>query len=348
MKTTAFDLQINPSQPGLSFHKLEKVRDPNFWSVRVSRDIRIIVHRSQQSLVLCYVDHHDDAYQWAERRKLETHPKTGAAQLVEVREKVQEIIVPAYVVTEQSPSPNPPLFADIAESDLLGYGVPSEWLDDVKGVTEEDALLELAGHLPAEAQEALLALATGGVPDRLLQKVEGADPFSHPDAQRRFRIMANAEELERALEFPWEKWTVFLHPTQRQVVERDYGGPFRVSGTAGTGKTVVAIHRAAFLARANTEARVLLTTFSDVLADALRTKLRRMLHNEPRLHGARGGRPPSKRSAERLYQAQIGIPKIATREQIHEILGSQAGENNFSLRFLLERMGECRRCLAVG
>ena len=334
VKTTAFDLQINPSQPGLSFHKLEKVRDPNFWSVRVSRDIRIIVHRSQQILVLCYVDHHDDAYQWAERRKLETHPKTGAAQLVEVRERVQEIIVPTYVVTEQSPSPNPPLFADIAESDLLGYGVPSEWLDDVKGVTEEDALLELAGHLPAEAQEALLVLATGGVPDRPLQKVEGADPFSHPDAQRRFRIMANAEELERALEFPWEKWTVFLHPTQRQVVERDYSGPFRVSGTAGTGKTVVAIHRTAFLARANAEARVLLTTFSDVLADALRTKLRRLLHNEPRLM-ERVEVAAIETVGERLYQAQIGIPKIATREQIHEILGSQAGENNFSLRFLL-------------
>ena len=133
MKTTAFDLQINPSQPGLSFHKLEKVRDPNFWSVRVSSDIRIIVHRSRQSLVLCYVDHHDDAYQWAERRKLETHPKTGAAQLVEVREKVQEITVPTYVATEQSVSPKLPLFTNIAESDLLDYGVPPEWLDDVKG-----------------------------------------------------------------------------------------------------------------------------------------------------------------------------------------------------------------------
>ena len=334
VKTTAFDLQINSSQPGLSFHKLEKVRDPNFWSVRVSRDIRIIVHRSQQSLVLCYVDHHDDAYQWAERRKLETHPKTGAAQLVEVREKVQEIIVPAYLAPEQSVSPKLPLFADIAESDLLDYGVPPEWLDDVKGVTEEDALLELAGHLPAEAQEALLALATGDVPDLPLQKVEGADPFSHPDAQRRFRVMANAEELERALEYPWEKWTVFLHPTQRQVVERDYGGPFRVSGTAGTGKTVVAIHRAAFLARANTEARVLLTTFSDVLADALRTKLRRLLHNEPRLL-ERVEVTAIDTVAERLYRAQIGPPKIATREQIQEILDSQAGENNFSLRFLL-------------
>lgn len=334
VKNAAFDLQTNPSQPGLSFHKLENTRDPNFWSVRVSRDIRIIVHRSRQNQMLCYVDHHDDAYKWAERRKLEIHPKTGAVQLVEVRERVQEITVPTYVATEQDESVQPPLFADIEESDLLGYGVPPEWLDDVKGVTEEDALLELAGHLPAEAQEALLVLATGGVPDRPLQQVEGADPFSHPDAQRRFRIMANAEELERALEYPWEKWTVFLHPTQRQVVERDYNGPFRVSGTAGTGKTVVAIHRAAFLARANTEARVLLTTFSDVLADALRTKLRRLFHNEPRLM-ERVEVAAIDTVGERLYQLQFGAPKIATREQIQEILDSQAGESNFSLRFLL-------------
>ena len=89
VKTTAFDLQLNPAQPGLRLHKLDRVRDPNFWSVRVSRDVRMIVHRTQNSLMLCYVDHHDNAYQWAERRKLETHPKTGAAQLVELRETVQ-------------------------------------------------------------------------------------------------------------------------------------------------------------------------------------------------------------------------------------------------------------------
>ena len=88
----------------------------------------MIVHRSQSSLVLCYVDHHDDAYQWAERRKLETHPKTGAAQIVEVRETVQEITVPVYVEPEQEAPPKPFLFTDIPESDLLGYGVPAEWL----------------------------------------------------------------------------------------------------------------------------------------------------------------------------------------------------------------------------
>ena len=89
-KTAAFDLQMNPAQPGLQFHKLAKTKDPNFWSVRANNDVRIIAHRSQNSLVLCYVDHHDNAYQWAERRKLDVHPQTGAAQLVEVRETVSK------------------------------------------------------------------------------------------------------------------------------------------------------------------------------------------------------------------------------------------------------------------
>src|SRR6202048_2916386 len=100
VKTTAFDLQLNPANPGMSVHKLDKARDKNFWSVRVNSDIRLIVHRSEASLLLCYVDHHDKAYDWAERRKLETHFKTGAAQLVEIRETVKEIVVPVYVQTE--------------------------------------------------------------------------------------------------------------------------------------------------------------------------------------------------------------------------------------------------------
>ena len=94
VKTTAFDLQLNPANPGMSFHRLNKAKDKNFWSVRVSDDIRLIVHKSEISLLLCYVGHHDKAYDWAERRRLETHPKTGAAQLVEIRETVQEILIP--------------------------------------------------------------------------------------------------------------------------------------------------------------------------------------------------------------------------------------------------------------
>ena len=158
-------------------------------------------------------------------------------------------------LSRKPPAAKKPIFADISDDELLGYGVPAEWLDDVKKATE-DTLLALTDHLPAEAAEALLELATGGKPRVPQPAVAAANPFDHPDAQRRFRVMANVEELERALDFPWEKWTVFLHPEQRQWVERDYAGPARVSGSAGTGKTIVALHRAAYLARTHPDARV--------------------------------------------------------------------------------------------
>lgn len=104
VKTTAFDLQMNPANPGMQFHKLDKAKDKRFWSVRVNADIRLIIHKNESSLLLCYVDHHDKAYRWAERRKLETHPTTGAAQLVEIRETVQEIAVPRYIEVERAAS----------------------------------------------------------------------------------------------------------------------------------------------------------------------------------------------------------------------------------------------------
>ena len=131
VKTTAFDLQLNPANPGMSFHKLDNAKDKNFWSVRVGSDIRLIVHKSATSLLLCYVGHHDKAYDWAERRRLETHPKTGAAQLVEVRETVKEIIVPVYLQKEPATAPKPPaekklIFAGASDDELLGYGVPAE------------------------------------------------------------------------------------------------------------------------------------------------------------------------------------------------------------------------------
>jgi mRNA-degrading endonuclease RelE of RelBE toxin-antitoxin system len=175
VKTTAFDLQMNPSNPGLSFHRLDKARDKNFWSVRVNADLRLIVHRTPGSLLICYVDHHDRAYDWAERRKLETHPKTGAAQLVEIRETVREIVVPVYThaafdssQAKHAPASvpfKPRLFAGLEDDDLLGYGVPEEWLDDVRQA-DEDSILHIADHLPGEAAEALLEIATCGIPAR--------------------------------------------------------------------------------------------------------------------------------------------------------------------------------------
>ena len=125
--------------------------------------------------------------------------------------------------------------------------------------------------------------------------------------------MKNVEELERALDFPWDKWTVFLHPEQRQWVERSYAGPARVSGSAGTGKTIVALHRAVFLTRANPDARVLLTTFSDILANALRTKLRRLISNDPRL-AERLEVHSINAIGQRLYKMHFGQANLAPRE----------------------------------
>ena len=344
VKTTVFDLQVNPSNPGLSFHKLERAKDKNFWSVRVSRDIRIIVHRTEASLLLCYVDHHDPAYHWAERRKLETHPATGAAQLVEIRERVEEFVVPRYVEAESelpSPASKPLLFAKHSDDELLRYGVPPEWLADVRKA-DEDSLLTLAPHLPAEASEALLELAVGGTPVVPKPLDAGDDPFQHPDAQRRFRVMTDVEELERALEFPWDKWTIFLHPAQRQWVERDYSGPARVSGSAGTGKTIVALHRAVHLARSHADSRVLLTTFSETLANALRGKLRRLVSNTPRI-GERLDVHSMQAIGERLYRQHRGAPKLASALQIKQLLADaaeQGAAGKFSLGFLMAEWTE--------
>jgi superfamily I DNA/RNA helicase len=227
------------------------------------------------------------------------------------------------------------LFTNISEDELLGYGVPPEWVGDVKSA-DEDSLLALSDHLPAEAAEALLELATGGKP-RTPTPAPNANPFDHPDAQRRFSVMTNVEELQRALDFPWEKWTIFLHPEQRQWVERDYGGPARVSGSAGTGKTIVALHRAAFLARTHRDARVLLTTFSDTLANALHGGLKRLLANEPRL-GERIDVHSLDAVGMRLYNSNIGPVTIADRGTVRKMIAAasaEVGNHKFGLHFLL-------------
>lgn len=335
-KTTAFDLQLNPASPGMQFHRLNKSKDPDFWSVRIGSDLRLIVHKTASSLMLCYVDHHDAAYTWAERRKIERHPQTGAAQLVEVRETVREIIVPRYVDAVAPPAPAKRLFNDTPEWVFLSYGVPPEWMADVRAATE-DTLFDVAEHLPREAAELLLNLATGApLPPLGPDLPPHVDAFKHPDAQRRFSVIESREELERALEAPWEKWTVFLHPAQRQLVEREYSGPVRVSGSAGTGKTIVALHRAVQLARAHDDARVLLTTFSDTLANALRPRLRLLIGNQPRI--AERLEVHSMTSiGRRLYEVHFGKANSAAEADVRAMLTEAAravAPHKFSLHFL--------------
>ena len=337
VKTTAFDLQLDPARPSSSFHRIDRTKDPNFWSVRVNLDLRLIVHKTASAMLLAYVGHHDDAYAWAERRRIETHPKTGAAQLVEVRERVEE--VPVFAPVPSVP-PAEPLFEGVPDRQLLEYGVPEAWLDSVKGATE-DSLFELAEHLPQEATEALLDLATGTTPAPAAQQSEG-DPFAHPDAQRRFRLLTDAAELEQALDYPWERWTVFLHPSQRALVERAWSGPARIAGSAGTGKTIVALHRAVHLAKADSDASILLATFSKPLANALTVKLDRLVGNQPSLM-ERIRVSTLHAIAYELHKARWGAPQRASQAQLRKLLEEASKDlegERLTLPFLMSEWNE--------
>lgn len=333
-KTTAFDLQMNPAAPGLSFHKLDRAKDPNFWSVRVNDDIRVIVHRTGGSVLLVYVDHHDKAYRWAERRRIERHPTTGAMQLVEVREMVEEVVRPPAATAAK-----PKLFASLRKPEIMALGVPEDWVQDVRDATE-DTLFDLLEHLPQEAQEALLRLAVGERPAAPPPPPPTtADPFAHPDALRRFRVLTDVDELRRALEFPWDRWAVFLHPAQRELVERRYAGPARVTGSAGTGKTIVALHRAVHLARRNPEGRVLLSTFSKPLARALAQRMASLTEGEPGL-AARVQVQALSSFAYDLYSKAFSQPQLAPEAVLHALLRKAAGNAPFGLTFLVNEWSE--------
>ena len=263
---TVMSFWMNPDLPGLRIHPL-KLRENRFHSISPNMDLRVIVLKDGARHVMMYVDHHDRAYAWAARRTVERHPVTGSAQIVEFEEVVREEIVHVRREVEA-----PPLFAQEDNDYLLSLGVPPAYLSAVKQVADDDGLLDLCLRLPEEAQEALMELAAGGRPQRTspVQIDMLADPFEHPDARRRFWAPPDEKALANALEQPWAEWLVFLHPSQRTAVERNFDGPARVSGTAGTGKSVVSMHRAAHLARsANGDDHVLLTTFSKVLASRL-------------------------------------------------------------------------------
>ena len=152
VKASVFDLQMDRTGNGLQLHRIDKSKDPNFWSARVNRDVRLIVHKTGESMLVAYVDHHDNAYAWAERRRIEAHPRTGALQIVEVRERVEEVAPPAQLelVMPAATMPavqQPKLFAALDDDALLSVGLPADWLTDVRAATE-DSFFVLAEHLP--------------------------------------------------------------------------------------------------------------------------------------------------------------------------------------------------------
>lgn len=267
------------------------------------------------SIVLAFVGHHDHAYNWAANRKFEIHPDTGAFQIV----VIPEIIAPP---PDRKPPQHCPL-AKITEAEFLAHGVPSAWIPQLQNA-DEDELLRIAEQLPAEAVEAVLAWAMGTKPPTpIVLPPDQTDPFQHPDARRRFRLLADSKELAQALEYPWDQWILFLHPSQRDCATRSFNGPARVQGSAGTGKTIVALHRATHLARSNPQARILLTTFSAPLAALLQEKLHRLVAAEPALL-ERLDVCDMRTLGERMHTAQLGKPQLIAADDLHALIRQHA------------------------
>lgn len=289
----AIQFQSDPTSPGINYENINGARDSNLKSVRLDRDWRGIVFKpsSGDVYVLLYVDHHDAAYRWAENRKLAINPVTGAMQLVVLESVTQEVPVAQPAVTEDAVSigrtASRPLFASLGDRELLSLGVPEESLATVRTIASDEQLDAMQAQLPVEAYEGLFLVAAGDTVsqvlgaretrvDKVVDTADFAVALTTPESQSRFVIVDDDEAMLAIMNAPLAQWRVFLHPTQHKLATGDRSGAVRVLGGAGTGKTVLAMHRAKWLAENRTPAgkKLLFTTFTRNLATDIEQNLK--------------------------------------------------------------------------
>lgn len=286
----AMKFQTDPKSPGINYENILGARDSNLKSVRIDNDWRGIVFKpsSGDVYVLLYVAHHDDAYRWAENRKLAVNPVTGAMQMVIVQSAEEP--VPAMDTSAQKPvvpADSPPLFEALQDRELLSLGVPQEMLSVVRSIVNDSQLDALQARLPVEAYEGLFLVAAGDTVsqvlsaretrvDRAIDTENFAAALDTAESQSRFVIVDDDEAMLAIMNAPLAQWRVFLHPTQKKLADGDRSGSMRVLGGAGTGKTVLAMHRAKWLAENRTlgSQKVLFTTFTKNLASDIEQNLR--------------------------------------------------------------------------
>jgi hypothetical protein len=269
----------NPRSPGINYEKIRDATDDAMRSVRIDQNYRGIVLKPDQGNVYCllWVDKHDDAYDWARRHKVSIHPELGSIQVFQAARQEQPEGPPASVAKS--------LFDKLKDRELVRLGVPQESIGLVRAIASETQLDSSQAKLPDEAYEALFMYAAGDSYEDLLREREvpaSVDTQNFVDAlqrdatRRHFVVITEDSDLEALLASPLAAWRVFLHPSQRKLVERDWSGAVRVLGGAGTGKTVVAMHRAVWLARQlknSSGTPVLFTTFTRTLADDIRAQI---------------------------------------------------------------------------
>lgn len=289
--------QQDPTQPGLNFERIQ-VADDKVRSVRIDQAYRaIVIHPPRGDVYLCvWVDHHDEAYQWVRNKRFEVNPASGVLQLFEVEfadepaPRQSPVADPRPVQRSAPVAASGRLFSAHDDESLLLAGVPLPLLPAVRALASDVDLDAIKPHLPEDAAEVLYGLAMGMSLEEALTEVERAaarkpkvdvDDFAaalaEPTSQRQFVVVEGDRELTTILNQPLAQWRVFLHPTQKRLVTMHANGPVRVLGGAGTGKTVVLMHRARHLAaRLQDGEKLLVTTFTRNLAADLLGNLRNL------------------------------------------------------------------------
>ncbi len=269
--------QTDPRSPGINYETIQGAKDKNFRSVRIDQGYRGIVFRAPRDnvFVWLHIDAHDDAYAWATKRKMSVNPVNGALTLTNlhfVEETLQSKAAPLSAQPE-------PVFSTLSDRDLMALGVPEEMVPAVRTIRSEGDLDAMREELPVEAYEGLfLVLAGDSVAsilasretrvDREIDTQDFASAAERDESRSRFYVVEGENDLQEILSAPLEQWRVFLHPTQRRLATSHLNGPSRILGGAGTGKTVLAMHRAKHLANTlgDTDRNLLFTTFTTNLA----------------------------------------------------------------------------------
>lgn len=319
----------DPSNPGISLERITQAKDKNLWSGRITQSLRAIIHKDSGIHTVLYASSHDEAYDWAKTRRVERHIVTGALQIVESPEIVQEQIINQTSKLAQTPildiftepsqlkqpsQPTLPIFDGHKDDYLLSLGLPPDWLSIIRNVISEDILLDdILPKLPEEVAERLLKLATGEIVTPPTPLPANKPVTESKDTQRRFFKLESNEELLKMLSEPLSTWAVFLHPSQQKLATGNFTGAVKITGSAGTGKTVVALHRTRHLAKQGK--RVFLTTYVTTLCHNLQRNLA-ILCNDQEL---------SKITVGTVHQQAISIIS-QTGKQLKPIDNAQVSE----------------------
>lgn len=281
----------DPTQRSINYEPIHDMKDKKVRTVRIDLSYRaVILHPPQGEVyILVWVDHHDEAMRWAKNKVFDIHPNTGGIQVVDM-EQIEQI---EQSTKEVDPSSNGNgIFQDINDEDLFTIGVPPILFPAIRNIKREEDLDVLQPYVSEEIYEGLFYLLSGYSVDETLEALCTRESeakididnyeiaLQQDDSRRRFVVISSSDELKMILDEPLDQWRIFLHPAQRKVIEGNnghYEGSIRVLGGAGTGKTVVAMHRAKYLAQKiynHPKDKILFTTFTKNLANNIYENLK--------------------------------------------------------------------------